>query len=489
MKEISHGAHHGEWPPNAQQFRHTALLFNFEENEAVFKAQGSRLKDQDWSTLAFRVPKNRAPSSAHTMQSYLTQNLQQLPKLVHEQPLQAHSAARVGFRVPFDESNVKAPSEIGGSVAKSRPQDNLCACEPHSASSSPNLKCEWTLSLFQLGEILSRWRANWTANKTFLARHISCAQHSHGYRHLLAWFRSCYLLSVRKVPASHNAVVLAAHLQRRPQWAVHREHLWVAAPLRTPRYQRDGLAGWQIHFHLQVMSLTCSSVTSSRLRAVMWDDHHPARYLSQHAQRVNAWRQQLPQAKESWDKWRMSDPTFCFTGNPLHGSHKRQTSEARVSSKERKLFWELRRVNRHKSQDAQRQQNFLRRKAQEAKLAEEISMEDDVYFKRLRAFEFAMSEALDAQRRGILQEAAQDLNKDDYNAFNCAETREISKQNYDYELCPPRCWNQRSGSKTSRNSRINKKSVEKKPDHEAESLLIKIRSRHIREQNYVRKLV
>ena len=90
---------------------------------------------------------------------------------------------------------------------------------------------------------------------------------------------------------------------------------------------------------------------------------------------------------------------------------------------------------------------MLRRKAQEAKLAEEISMEDDVFFKRLRAFEFAMSEALDVQRRGILQEAAQDLNKHDYNAFNIVQkleselqspNSETSRQNYYYELCSDR---------------------------------------------------
>ena len=37
----------------------------------------------------------------------------------------------------FDESKVNAPSETGSSVTKSRHQQNLSACDPHSASSCP----------------------------------------------------------------------------------------------------------------------------------------------------------------------------------------------------------------------------------------------------------------------------------------------------------------------------------------------------------------
>ena len=39
--------------------------------------------------------------------------------------------------MPSDESHVKAPSETGSSVTKSRHRQNLSACDPHSASSCP----------------------------------------------------------------------------------------------------------------------------------------------------------------------------------------------------------------------------------------------------------------------------------------------------------------------------------------------------------------
>ena len=45
-----------------------------------------------------------------------------------------------------------------------------------------------------------------------------------------------------------------------------------------------------------------------------------------------------------------------------------------------------------------------------------------------------MSEALDAQRRGIRQEAAQDLNKHDFNALNIAQNLEGELQSQNSEI-------------------------------------------------------
>ena len=57
-------------PPNGEQFRHTAVLFNFEENEAVIKAQGSGLKAQDSSTFGLFACQKQSALHPHTPLSH-----------------------------------------------------------------------------------------------------------------------------------------------------------------------------------------------------------------------------------------------------------------------------------------------------------------------------------------------------------------------------------------------------------------------------------
>ena len=86
-------------------------------------------------------------------------------------------------------------------------------------------------------------------------------------------------------------------------------------------------------------------------------------------------------------------------------SHKRKTSEEWVSSKERQLDRERGRVDRFSGRGG-----------------------DDFFCSQgLREVEFETSEALHVQRRRILHEAAQELNKHEFNTFQpCAKSRGVS---------------------------------------------------------------
>ena len=126
------------------------------------------------------------------------------------------------------------------------------------------------------------------ARRTFLARRNHMA-YSHGLRHITFWLKGhhehCSFLSVPKCVTIRTVELFSQRGTSSDHHVPQAERTVELQPIAYSAIPqgRAGLAEWLIHSLVQVRSPTWSSETSLRLRAVIRHDHHPARYLLQHA--------------------------------------------------------------------------------------------------------------------------------------------------------------------------------------------------------------